>query len=145
MSHRRVVSDEIGRKQMDFFVGAWQVESPDGTLLGHSEFLYEPSGNMIREEWTSVDGATAEGITYYDPNRKCWVITWVDNNGTIMDSKGAWDGNQLRLTGTATRKNGKTSNVRTLMTRKNSNTIKIELFVEVERGFRPVSTLFYRR
>ena len=139
------VSDEAGRHQMDFLIGSWDVHGPAGKVLGRSTFSFEPSGNMIREDWVSSEGETAEGITYYDPNLKCWVITWVDSRGTIMDSKGRWSGNQLRHAGLATRKSGETTRTRSLMTRISSTEIRLELQARTDGEYRLISVMHYRR
>ena len=133
------------RQEMKFLVGSWSVQREDGKVVGRSTFTLERSGNMIREDWDSVDGWTAQGITYYDPNRQLWVLTWVDGSGTIMDSAGSWQGGVLRLKGLATKKDGSTFRVQTNLTKENESRVRMDTFANISGTFQRVSKVTYCR
>ena len=139
------ITDDAHRREMDFLLGDWTVKTKAGKEVGRSRFNKEPSGNMIREEWISSKGDTAQGVTYYDPNQKCWVLTWVDGSGTIMDSVGRWNGDLLDMKGVATMKDGTTARVRTLMLRESDSRVQMEMYVESADELKRVSQVFYCR
>lgn len=133
------------RQEMQFLIGEWSVQNEAGQEIGRSVFSLERSGNMIREDWTSTDGQTAQGITYFDPNQKCWVLTWVDGTGTIVDSKGRWSNDRLRLEGIATRSDGETYLVQSALVRESDRRIRMEMFLNADGELKQLSKIFYCR
>jgi len=107
-------------------------------------FSYEKTGKMIREDWTAVNGATAQGITFYDPNEACWKMTWVDSLGTIMESSGQWHDDTLTLAGWITSRDGKRKKAQSVISRVADGTVKLKLSVEFNGALKTVSQSTYR-
>lgn len=86
--------------QFDFWLGHWEVRSPDGTPLGESRVTREEGGCMVREQWTGIAGSTGTSISVYLPSRKEWRQVWVGSGGTQFDLTGAFVDGEMRLEGT---------------------------------------------
>lgn len=110
-------ADVVGepRTQMDIFLGDWDVTNSEGKLTGQSRIAYEKSGKMIRDEWTASDGSSAQGMSYFDPRNEEWRMTWVDSQGTIVESRGVWNGEAMFFEGQATSKDGQPFTYRSTM------------------------------
>lgn len=143
----KVTENELAqrRTEMDFLLGSWEVFSRKGKSAGRSVFQYEKSGKMIREDWTTASGQTAQGITFYDPSESCWKMTWVDSAGTIMESSGQWLDNSLTLFGELTTKDGRRRNAATSISKLNQNELKIEMKIEFDGELQTVSQSRYQR
>lgn len=86
---------------MAFWVGVWQVRSPDGQLLGTNRITREQNGHVVRESWTGADGSTGTSLNFLDPATGHWRQIWVDAQGGVLDISGSVRGDgSLLMTGT---------------------------------------------
>lgn len=123
-SNPALPSLEGDRSSLNFLIGQWDVFGSGGaefTPAGRSIFTMEKSGKMIREEWADADGASAQGITFYDPSLQQWRMTWVDSSGTIMDASGPWEDQEAQLNGLATLADGATRKIQVRLTRESND------------------------
>ena len=74
-------------QQFDFWVGEWEVTTPDGTLAGQNSVTKAESGCLIIEQWTGAQGGTGQSYNFYNPDTKTWRQLWV-NRGAIIDYTG---------------------------------------------------------
>ena len=74
-------------KQFDFWLGTWEVTTPDGALAGVNEVTSEENGCLILETWTSATGGTGQSYNFYNPATEKWRQIWV-NSGFIIDYEG---------------------------------------------------------
>ena len=82
--------------QFDFWLGEWDVAwGEDGTGTNRIERILD--GKVIQENFTAPD-LHGISVSSYDPERKCWCQTWVDNNGTYLDFTGRFEGDKMILT-----------------------------------------------
>ncbi len=86
-------------RQFDFWRGSWDVYTPDGRKAGRNEITVEYGGCVLHERYTTPGKYRGESLNTYDPARKIWHQTWVDNAGTLLQLDGAWDGKAMRLSG----------------------------------------------
>lgn len=98
-------SDPVYR-QFDFWIGAWNVETPDGKKAGENKISRQENGCLLREEWTSAGGSTGQSINYYDPEQKQWNQVWTDSNGNIGYFKGGLENGVMTLKGRWVNQNG---------------------------------------
>jgi hypothetical protein len=85
-------------REFDFWLGEWNVLEagrPSGTqrttpLLG---------GCALREEWKAVGGITGTSFTMFDPVRKRWAQTRVDDKGKVLSLVGGRQGSRMVLEG----------------------------------------------
>ena len=138
-----------GPSNMDFLVGRWTVyqvdENGNETPAGHSHFAIERSGRMIRENWTAENGATAQGISFFDQAKQHWRMTWVDSNGTVSETHGNWQRQQLELAGQLTASSGQQIDIQTQLTRCHDNEFHSLTTYQLDDSTEKNSKVIYRR
>jgi hypothetical protein len=70
-------------RQFDFWIGTWDVFSPDGKLAGHNRVERIESGRGLQENWTGDQ-------------------FWLGNGGGVLTLSGTLEGRTLRLRGVTT-------------------------------------------
>ena len=93
-------------RQFDFWIGDWQVHTPDGKFAGLNRITREYAGCVIHEHYATGKGYSGESLNMYDAARKVWHQTWVDDSGTLLALEGRWDGKSMVLEGLAPGPNG---------------------------------------
>lgn len=91
--------DEPERRQFDFWLGQWRVESAQG-LAGHNRIEAIEGGCALLEHWRSASGGSGTSLNAYDPVGRQWHQTWVDRDGTVLRLAGQWNGAAMVLAGT---------------------------------------------
>ncbi len=86
-------------RQFDFWVGDWEVFTPDGRKAGTNTITVEYGGCVLHERYRTPGSYRGESLNSYDPVRGLWHQTWVDNAGTLLLLEGSWDGKVMQLTG----------------------------------------------
>ncbi len=88
-------------RQFDFWLGAWQVETPDGELAGHNTISSVLNGCALEESWRGAKGSTGKSLNMYYARDGRWHQSWVDGNGGRLDLAGGLDqAGRMVLTGT---------------------------------------------
>jgi hypothetical protein len=93
--------DAAPYRQFDFWLGHWQVHTPDGKLAGTSRIEREYSGCVIHEHYANPRGFEGESLNSYDSGRRLWHQTWVDNQGSLLLLEGGLRGDSMVLEGRA--------------------------------------------
>ena len=86
-------------RQFDFWVGEWDVFTPQGQKAGINRIEKLLGGCLLLENWTGASGSEGKSINYYDHIRKRWVQTWVDGQGGIISVEGAFEAGAMRFEG----------------------------------------------
>ncbi len=86
-------------RQFDFWIGEWDVFTPEGQKAGTKRIEKLLRGCLLLESWTSTQGGAGKSINYYDPIRRRWVQTWVDGQGGIIAVDGMLEGGVMRFEG----------------------------------------------
>ena len=86
-------------RQFDFWLGAWNVYTPDGKLAGTNRISSEYDGCVLHERYETGKGYKGESLNTYDPGTKRWHQTWVDNQGTLLLLDGGLHGTSMVLEG----------------------------------------------
>ncbi len=71
----------------DFWLGEWQVATPDGQQAGKNSITREEGMCLLVERWQSVQGGTGQSYNFYDPQSGQWRQVWV-SQGIIIDISG---------------------------------------------------------
>ena len=71
-------------RQFDFWLGRWEVHTPDGKLAGVNRIEREYGGCVVHEHYDTGKGYTGESLNIYDAARKVWHQSWVDSSGTLL-------------------------------------------------------------
>lgn len=93
-------------RQFDFWVGEWQVRTPEGKVAGTNRIEREYDGCVVHERYTTKRGYAGESLNTYDATRNVWHQTWVDNEGTLLQLEGALRDGRMILEGQTIGKDG---------------------------------------
>jgi tetratricopeptide (TPR) repeat protein len=70
--------------QFDFWVGSWEVQSPQGQTLGHNDVNRIVGGCIVQENWVSTRAPqSGTSINFYDYRDKKWHQDYYDNSGNM--------------------------------------------------------------
>ena len=89
-------------RQFDFWLGEWEVHTADGKLAGTNRITREYGGCVLHERYQTAKGYSGESLNTYDPGRKRWHQTWVDNTGTLLLLDGSLQGRAMVMEGSTT-------------------------------------------
>jgi tetratricopeptide (TPR) repeat protein len=93
-------------RQFDFWVGEWDVFTPQGQKAGTSSIQRVSGGCLILENWTSAGGGDGKSFNYYNPADKKWHQLWIGTAGGVLDLAGEYKDNALRYSGESAGPNG---------------------------------------
>lgn len=102
-------------RQLDFWVGEWDVADSQRNPVGRSDVSSTLDGCAVREEWRS-EGFHGISLSAYDKPDARWRQFWVDNFGAVLRLEGGWSGEELKLEGSRTGSDGKTRQIRMILT-----------------------------
>lgn len=89
-------------RQFDFWLGTWEVATPDGAVAGINEITSEENGCLILETWSSATGGSGQSYNYYNPASEKWRQVWVSSNFIIDYEGGLTESGSMKLAGTIT-------------------------------------------
>ena len=89
-------------RDFDFWVGTWDVTTPDGTPAGVNVITKEEGGCLLVESWTSVTGGTGRSLNFVDPQTGAWRQVWMNLNALIDYSGGLTEDGAMKLEGAIT-------------------------------------------
>ena len=89
-------------RAFDFWLGEWQVHTPDGKLAGHNRIDSEYGGCVLHERYDTPHGYSGESFNIYDAGRKLWHQSWVDSTGTLLLLEGGIHAGSMVLEGQTT-------------------------------------------
>jgi tetratricopeptide (TPR) repeat protein len=96
-------------RQMDFWVGDWDVTSAGGQVLGTNAITADLNGFLILEEWTNAGGGgRGKSMNYWDRDAKLWRQVWVSAGGNVLQMAGTFTDGALRFEGENMYANGAT-------------------------------------
>lgn len=87
--------------QFDFWLGDWEVTTPDGKPAG-TNLVTRPLGDcVLQEHWKGVGGMAGESYNIYDSVSGRWHQTWVTDRGGYLALEGGRVNGNMVLTGSA--------------------------------------------
>jgi len=86
-------------RAFDFWLGEWQVHTPDGKLAGVNRITREYGGCVLHERYDTGRGYSGESLNIYDAGRKTWHQSWVDTSGTLLVLEGGLRNGNMVLEG----------------------------------------------
>jgi hypothetical protein len=88
--------DSPEHRAFDFWLGDWDVKTPDGKVAGTNSITKHYNDCVLREQYNTPNGFSGESFNTYDVGRKVWHQTWVDNaNSLLLLEGGIRDGNMV--------------------------------------------------
>lgn len=100
-------------RQFDFWIGEWDVFTPQGQKAGASIIQQISDGCGILENWTGTLGGSGKSINFYDPASSKWYQYWMGADGIPSRFEGTYKDGAMRYEGEAQSVSGK---VRTRLT-----------------------------
>jgi hypothetical protein len=94
-------------RQFDFWIGAWDVFKPDGSLAGRNRIGKRYDGCVLHEQYETPAGYRGESLNVHDAGRRVWHQTWVDNGGTLLLLEGSLRDGSMVMEGATTAADGK--------------------------------------
>jgi hypothetical protein len=91
--------DTPAHRAFDFWVGEWQVKTPDGKVAGANRIALEYGGCVVHEHYTTVRGYSGESLNIYDASRNVWHQSWVDTDGLLLLLEGGIRDGKMVLQG----------------------------------------------
>ncbi len=82
--------------QFNFWLGEWDCTWGDNGKATNS-VLSIMADKVIQENFSSPE-LRGMSVSVYDPERKLWCQTWVDNNGSYLDFTGRFENGNMILT-----------------------------------------------
>ena len=98
--------DTPAHRAFDFWLGEWDVHTPDGKLAGTNRIEREYAGCVLHERYATPRGYSGESLNAYDAARKVWHQTWVDNTGTLLLLEGGMHDGKMVLEGQTAKADG---------------------------------------
>ena len=86
----------------DFWLGDWQVHTPNGQLAGTNRITVDEGGCLLIEHWRGSRGATGQSYNFYDPGNDQWHQLWVSRDAIIRYAGGLTESGSMRLEGEIT-------------------------------------------
>ena len=92
-----IYSDEA--KQFSFWVGEWDVYTPQGRKDGTSRIESFANGCGILENWMGTVGGDGKSINLYDPGDQKWHQYWIGGDGRPQRYAGTYSDRAIRYIG----------------------------------------------
>src|SRR5688500_16801177 len=91
-------------RQFDFWIGHWDVKTPNGQVAGRNRIEPIEGGCGLQENWTSAGPTPSAGrsINAFSPGDKKWHQIWLGSGGMLMHLSGTFRGDTLTMEGTTT-------------------------------------------
>ena len=94
-------------KQFGFWLGEWEVRTPQGQLAGTSSVQSVVGDCAILENWTSAKGASGKSLNFFNREKGWWQQTWLDDHGGVIEfEKGEFKEGSMRFTAESQGKDG---------------------------------------
>lgn len=91
--------DTAEHRQFDFWIGEWDVTTPDGKTAGQNSITRELKGCVLHEHWSGAGGMNGQSFNIWDRVKKQWHQTWVADNGNVLLLDGSFQNGVMQLTG----------------------------------------------
>ena len=111
-------------RDFDFWLGTWDVTTPNGTPAGTNTISEQENGCLLLEEWTSVSGSTGQSYNFYDPGLEKWRQIWVSGGATIDYAGGLDENGAMALEGEISNRGGSTAPFRGTWTLQEDGSVK---------------------
>jgi len=85
------------QRQFDFWIGRWDVFTPDGKRAGVNVIEAIDGGCVLLERWRGNGGFSGSSLNSWSATTKQWHQHWVDNQGGLLRLAGAFESGRMVL------------------------------------------------
>jgi hypothetical protein len=103
-------------RQFDFWIGRWEVFTPDGRKAGDNRIEAIDGGCALLERWSGSGGFSGTSLNGWDAKARVWRQHWVDNQGGLLRLAGTLDGPSMVLVAGAASADGPAAALRERIT-----------------------------
>jgi hypothetical protein len=89
----------VAHRQFDFWLGEWDVVSPQGPPAGTNRVERLLEGCALQEHWEATDGSKGTSLSSYDAVARKWRQTYVDDTGQVLVLEGEFKDGKMVLQG----------------------------------------------
>lgn len=87
--------------QLDFWVGRWEVRTPDGMLIGYDTVTKDDGGCAVVERWDRISGSGGTSLSFFVPSLGEWRHVFAGSGGALVELTGGLrDGGEMHMEGT---------------------------------------------
>lgn len=86
-------------RQFDFWLGDWDVTTPQGKPAGRNRIQTILSGCAISEAWTGASGTSGRSYSAWDARNQQWNQYWVADDAGVLYLSGHMQDGNLVLSG----------------------------------------------
>jgi tetratricopeptide (TPR) repeat protein len=102
---------------LDFWIGEWEQQNRDGTVVGSTSVKALLEGCVIQESTTNAGGYAAQALHYFDPSAGKWRQTYTDTRAGFSLWLGEFQDGEVRYAGEISAPDGTSSLGRNTITR----------------------------
>jgi hypothetical protein len=92
-----IACDAAEHRAFDFWIGRWEVFTPDGKKAGDNHIEAIDGGCALIERWRGGGGFSGTSLNSWDGEARVWRQHWVDNQGGLLRLAGGLDGKAMVL------------------------------------------------
>jgi len=121
-------------RQLDFWVGEWEVHDAAGQTIGSSRVDKLLGDCVILENWTDARGRAGKSFNLWDASQKQWRQVWVDDFGSLREYRGAFEGGAMRYRAAGTTRDGKPQEIRMTFTPLDGGRVRQQIDTSLDGG-----------
>ena len=87
-------------RQFDFWLGEWDLVSPDGKKSADDKVVAVLGGCGVQENWVGTKSGQGLSFSAYDPATRRWHQTLMDDGGAVLNLEGEFADGKMILVGT---------------------------------------------
>jgi hypothetical protein len=103
---------DLRYRQFDFWIGDWDVLSPQGQPAGTNSIESTVDGCVLTENWRGAGGGHGMSVNYFDPVSGTWKQVWVSRSGGNITLEGKLADGAMHLSGENRSRDGSTELIR---------------------------------
>jgi hypothetical protein len=84
-------------RQFDFWIGHWEVFTPDGKQAGENLIEASDGGCVLIERWRGGGGFSGTSLNSWDRDARLWRQHWVDSQGGLLRLAGRFEAGRMVL------------------------------------------------
>jgi tetratricopeptide (TPR) repeat protein len=88
MDNAKPCAQAAHARAFDFWLGSWDVRTPEGALAGRSTVALTVGECAVSEVWEPTAGAPGRSLSAYNPVRGRWQQLFVDTRGGVQEFVG---------------------------------------------------------
>lgn len=86
-------------RQFDFWVGDWNVQTPQGQVVGTNNIQLILGDCVLFENWTGGQGLSGKSFNFFDSSTGKWHQLWLDDRGGVLRLTGELRDGAMRFEG----------------------------------------------